>query len=109
MLANFANMLTEEENVKVKDPCESFLRTHDYFKFVYASLKKQKKNHILEYISLGKGVISYEKIRDLESSNIVTKNGELFEKIRFFSDLKNKKQTHFLTKSTRKVNFHFKH
>ena len=80
-LVNLAEIITEEEK---------FLKSHNYFKFVCTSPNEENKNEILDYLSLGKGVILYEKIRDFVSLNIAFNNDKFFEKGEFFSELKNK-------------------
>ena len=78
---NLAETITEEEKI---------LKSHNYFKFVCASPNEENKNEILDYLSLEKGVIPYEKIRDFDSLNIALNNDKFFEKREFFSELKNK-------------------
>ena len=54
----------------------------------FERLTENEKKWVIEYLSVGKGVIPYEKIKswsDLDSSP----EGEFFAKVEFFSSLKN--------------------
>ena len=66
-LPKLSSTLTEQEKNAVKSLAEKFLNEHYYFSTVWAYLLSGKKNRILEIISQGKGVISYEIIVNMES------------------------------------------
>ena len=54
----------------------------------FSDLSDENKDWILEYLSGGKGVIPYEKIKSHEDLNCVPE-GECFKKSEFYSSLKN--------------------
>ena len=89
-LANLPNTMCDKEKVKEKSACEKFLKSHFYFKSVWSSFEDEKKNQILKYLSSGKGIVSYEEIRDMESLSVSPEDGKIFEQIEFYSELRNK-------------------
>ena len=52
-------------------------------------MNKDDKNWILNYLSSGKSAVPYEKMKSYESLNLKPE-GEFFNKIDFYSSLKNK-------------------
>ena len=86
-LGELSSTLTTEEKNVVKNLTEKFLNEQNYFcrDWLYLNLKKRDK--ILEIISVGKEIIPYEIIVDMESFFIKLEN-EFWEKIEFFSELK---------------------
>ena len=55
---------------------------------VFNSLSDEIKEWILDYLSGGKGVNIYEKMKSLEDLNCLLEN-EFFSKTQFYSSLKN--------------------
>ena len=49
-----------------------------------------KKRRILDIIADGKRIIPYEKIVDMNLLSLTPENGDFFQKIDFYSDLKKK-------------------
>ena len=45
---------------------------------------------VLDYLTSGKGIIPYQTITNLDSLKLTPKNGDFFEKIDFYSSLKEK-------------------
>ena len=64
---------------------------HFYFKTIFETLPIDEKYWILDYLSSGKGVSWYEKIKNCKSLQISSKSDDkFFGKIVFYSKLKNK-------------------
>ena len=63
------------------------MNEHLYFSTVWPFLSFKNKEEILEIMSEGKGIISYEVIVDMELFFIKPEN-DFWEKIEFFSELK---------------------
>ena len=57
-------------------------------KLIYCNEKQE--DWVLDYLTSGKGIIPYEIITNLDSLKLTTKNGDFFEKIDFYSSLKEK-------------------
>ena len=75
---------TEKENINL------VLRKHPNLSFKYSTLRFDNKKWVIEYLSSGKGVISYEMIKQWEDLNIVPSITEFFfPKTAFYSSLKN--------------------
>lgn len=76
-LQNLTKKIKDEEKAAVKKSCKKILNKHFYFGNVWASLQQDQ---ILEYLSSGKDVIAYEKIRDSYSLSIMPKDEDFFQK-----------------------------
>ena len=63
---------------------------HSYFSKVWKELSSDQKNKVIEIIIRGKGIIHYEKIESIDSSQITSEDGIFFSKDEFFSTLKGK-------------------
>ena len=66
----------EEEEEKKKREYKKLLMRHRYFGEIFASLSEQEKNWILKYLSSGKGVIPYKKIKHYESLKLKPADSE---------------------------------
>ena len=73
-LSELSSTLTADEKIAVKKLTEKFLNGHYYFSTVWPFLSLKKKDKILEIISVGKGIIPYEIIVDMESFFIKPEN-----------------------------------
>ena len=63
---------------------------HHYFHEVWCFSGTEQKRRVLDIIADGKGIISYEKIVDINSPTLTPENGNFLEKTEFYSDLKKK-------------------
>ena len=86
-LGELSSTLTIEDKIAVKKLTEKFLNEHLYFSTVWPFLSFKKKEKVLEIMSEGKRIISYEIIVDVELFFIKPEN-DLWEKSEFFSKLK---------------------
>ena len=86
-LGELSSTLTIEDKIAVKKLTEKFLNEHLYFSTVWPFFSFKNKEKILEIMSEGKGIISYEVIVDMESFFIKPEN-DFWEKSEFFSELK---------------------
>ena len=86
-LGELYSTLTIEDKIAVKKLTEKFLNEHLYFSTVWPFFSFKNKEKILEIMSEGKGIISYEVIVDMESFFIKPEN-DFWEKSEFFSELK---------------------
>ena len=87
-LANLVENCDETECENIKKSSLHFLQNHLKYRTKFEKLTENEKKWIIEYLSIGKGVIPYEKIKscsDLDSRP----EGEFFAKTEFFSSLKN--------------------
>ena len=66
-LEKLAETVTESKKEKINTECKNFLQKHQYFKNIYNSLNKEDQIWILNYLSSGKGVVPYEKMKNHES------------------------------------------
>lgn len=66
-LEKLAETVTESKKEKINPECKNFLQKHQYFKNIYNSLNKEDQIWILNYLSSGKGVVPYEKMKNHES------------------------------------------
>ena len=73
-LGELSSSLTSDERIAVKKLTEKSLNQNYYFSTVCPYLNSNKQNKILEIISEGKGIISYEIIADMESFFIKPNN-----------------------------------
>ena len=85
-LVELASTLSVEEKLAMKELTTNFLNQH-YFSTVWPSLNSQKKEKTLEIVSKGKSIIPYKMILDMQSF-FVTPEKDFWEKIEFYSDLK---------------------
>ena len=65
------------------------LSNYSYFKSVWQELQVDLSEKFFHHLSSEKGLIPYKKIRYFESLNITPEYREFFEKVEFFSELKN--------------------
>ena len=87
-LANVAENCDKIERENIKKSSLHFLENHPKYCTKFKKLTENEKKFIEEYLSVGKGVIPYEKVKnwsDLDSHP----NGEFFAKTEFFSSLNN--------------------
>ena len=85
-LANISSTVTVEQKKNIEETVDLYLKNHSYFSNIWQSLDQNNKNKILEIISKGKGAISYEKIVDINSLDIVPEK-EFFEYTESYSKL----------------------
>ena len=86
-LGELSSTLTIEDKIAVKKLTEKFLNEHLYFSTVWPFLSFKKKEKVLEIMSEGKRIISYEIIVDVELFFIKPEN-DFWEKSELFSKLK---------------------
>ena len=86
--------MKKNEKNSVKHLTKQFFDQHSYFSEVWKYLGDPQKSKILEIIAEGKGIISYEKIVDMNSIFLTPENDVYFEKSEFYSDLKQKAVSH---------------
>ena len=72
----------------IQSSCKKIYRKNPTYSANFLSLSDENKEWILEFLSRGKGVIPYEKIKLHEDLNCVPE-GEFFNKSEFYSLLKN--------------------
>ena len=88
-LGKLASTTDSIEKKRIKKLTKQFLNSHHYFSGVWNDLTLEQQNSVLEIV-IGKGVILYEKIIDLNSLHIRPKDGICFSKDEFFSTLQDK-------------------
>ena len=78
-----------KENIKTS--IVVFLETHPRFSFKYSTLTFENKRWVIDYLSCGKGVITYEIIKEWEDLNTAPslKAEQFFPKTSFYGSLKN--------------------
>ena len=79
--------------MKKKNPVKLLTKqvlSYHYFHEVQCFLGSEQKRKVLDIIADGKGIVSYEKIIGINSLSLTPENGDFFEKIEFYSDLKKK-------------------
>ena len=86
-LSNLAKSMTDEERKNIRNTCRSFIID----KLIYMSEEDEK--FVLDYLCSGKGVISYQIIKKLNSLELQPENGDFFEQKDFYSTLNGKNVT----------------
>ena len=86
-LSNLAKSMTDEERKNIRNTCRSFIID----KLIYMSEEDEK--FVLDYLCSGKGVISYQIIKKLNSLELQPENGDFFEQKYFYSTLNGKNVT----------------
>ena len=79
--------MTDEERKNIRNTCRSFIID----KLIYMSEEDEK--FVLDYLCSGKGVISYQIIKKLNSLELQPENGDFFEQKDFYSTLNGKSVT----------------
>ena len=77
----------EKEKIQSRENVNKFLEEHYFFSQIWFVLEKDQKNKILDIISSGKGVMPYEKIKNLNSLNEAPQE-DFFKHTEFYSSLK---------------------
>ena len=86
-LAALTSTADEKEKSEIRKTILNFLNQHDYFNRIWPTVEASDKNKILDIIESGKGVMPYEKIRNIESLDSVPHN-DFFDHTEFYSSLK---------------------
>ena len=86
-LAALTNTADEKEKLEIRKSVTKFINQHEYFNQIWPKIKLSDKNKILDIIESGKGVMPYEKIRNIESLDSFP-DGDFFDHTEFFSSLK---------------------
>ena len=81
-----------KEKIAIRNSVTKFFEDHHYFGTVWPSNVKCEKHKILDLIAAGKGVMPYEKIKNINSLQI-TPDKEFFDHTEFFSTLKQQNVT----------------
>ena len=85
-LANISVTANKTEKESITASVEFFIKQHYYFPNIWLMLDQKDKEKILDIISKGKGALSYEKIVDINSLEIIPEKN-FFEYTEFFSTL----------------------
>lgn len=85
---SLSKSILQTEKRHIRSSCKKIYRKNPTDSANFLSLSDENKEWILEYVSRGKGVIPYEKIKLHEDLNCVPE-GEFFNKSEFYSLLKN--------------------
>ena len=80
--------MTRPKEVAFEPLAKNLSKKNPTYSANFSSLSDENKEWILEYLSTGKGVIPYEKIKPHEDLNCVPE-GEFFSKSEFYSLFKN--------------------
>ena len=86
-LAVLTSTADEKEKSEIRKSVLKFSNEHEYFNQIWPKIKNSEKNKILDIIESGKGVMPYEKIRNIESLNSVPES-DFFDHREFYSSLK---------------------
>ena len=86
-LSALTSTADEKEKAEIRKSVLKFLNEHQYFNQIWPAVEKSDKDKILNIIESGKGVMPYEKIRNIESLDSVPQN-EFFDHTEFYSSLK---------------------
>ena len=88
-LASLAKSVDQTKKSRIRSSCQKFTKKKSNLFCKLFELDDENKEWILEYLSGGKGVKPYKKIKLHEDLNCVPK-GKFFDKSEFYSSLKNK-------------------
>ena len=86
-LASLAKSVDQTEKSRIRSSRQKFIEKSPTYSGNFSSLSGENKEWVLEYLSGGKGVIPYEKIKSHEYLNCVPE-GKYFSKSEFYSSLK---------------------
>ena len=86
-LSSLAKSADENKKANIRNSCQKFIEKNTTYLTFFNSFSDQDKEWILRYLSSGKGVIPYDKIKSYEDLD-ATPGGECFSKIEFYSLLK---------------------
>ena len=103
-LAALTNTADEKEKLEIRKSVTKFINQHEYFNQIWPKIKLSDKNKILDIIESGKGVMPYEKIRNIESLDSFP-DGDFFAIQNFLVVLN---RLMFQTKNIKIVNFFIK-
>ena len=88
-LSELAGRMAPIEREKIKVSLVRFIKSYPKFKFKRSIINTEEKNWIIDYLSGGKGVIPYKKLKSWEDLNDRPSPGEIFFlKTLFYSSLK---------------------
>ena len=77
--------MTYEEKLNIKKECEKFIESNSKLNFKFQKCSDVDQEWILNYLSSGKGVISYEMITRYDSLDIAPENSVFFLQHHFYS------------------------
>ena len=86
-LSALTSTADEKGKAEIRKSVLKFLNEHEYFNQIWSAVEKSDEDKILNIIESGKGVMPYEKIRNIESLDSVPQN-EFFDHTEFYSSLK---------------------
>ena len=86
-LANLAATANDNEKDNIKKLTQQFLQIHTFFKLVWVTLEKQKRDKILDLVAEGKDVMPHEKVIDINSLS-KSPDQKFFTHTEFYSSLK---------------------
>ena len=90
--AGLTGTADDKEKIAIRNSVTKFFEDHHYFGTVWPSIVKCEKHKILDLVAAGKGVMPYEKIKNINSLQI-TPDKEFFDHTEFFSTLKQQNVT----------------
>ena len=80
--------MTDKEKLNLKKECKKFIESNSKLNFKFQKCSDVDQEWILNYLSSGKGVISYEMITRYDSLDIAPENGAFFLQHHFCSSPK---------------------
>ena len=87
-LADLSSTLIQEEKRAAVKVTKQFFNQHYYFSTVWPYLTPKLQEKVLDIVTIGKGIIPYELIVDMQSLLLTPDNDQFWSKTEFFSELK---------------------
>ena len=87
-LADLSSTLKKKEKKAAEKLTWEFFNQHYYFSTVWPYLTQKLQEKILDIITSGKGIITYELIVDMKSLLLMPDDEQFWNKTEFFSELK---------------------
>ena len=91
-LAALTSTADEKEIISIKNAVTDFLTDHNYFGKIWPFVDNDKKEKLLDMIASGKGVMPYEKVKNM-SSLLEAPEKDFYDHTEFFSALKQQNVT----------------
>ena len=87
-LGDLSSTLTPKEKRAAVKVTKQFFNQHYYFSTVWPYLTPKLQEKVLDIVTIGKGIIPYELIVDMQSLLLTPDNDQFWSKTEFFSELK---------------------
>ena len=91
-LAALTSTADEKEIISVKNAVTDFLTDHNYFGKIWPFVDNDKKEKLLDMIASGKGVMPYEKVKNMNNL-LEALEKDFYDHTEFFSTLKQQNVT----------------